>query len=116
MRDLVKFDLPGGGRLYAEMARDAVSGVDRTGEQDMGLGQGFRRIIEAGEVLADSLNDFAPAAAAMLDQLRKLSPHEITVEFGLSLSAEVGIVVASSKGIGHLQVRLHWDASDDAPK
>ena len=51
-----------------------------------------------------------PAAVAIVDRLRGLAdaPDEISVEFGVQLSAEVGAFVAKASGDANFRVYLHW--------
>jgi hypothetical protein len=46
--------------------------------------------------------------AAVLDRLKATSPDEVVVEFGLTLGAETGVVVAKGSSEVHFTVSLTW--------
>jgi hypothetical protein len=58
--------------------------------------------------LQRALEPVTEAARATLDQLRKASPDEIAVEFGVDLAAEAGAVITKSQAGCHLKVTLSW--------
>ena len=45
---------------------------------------------------------------AVLDRLVAMSPDEASVEFGLTLGAETGVVVAKGTSEMHFAVTLSW--------
>jgi hypothetical protein len=55
------------------------------------------------------LESVGPAAQSIFTKLRQARPHEITVEFGLTLSGEAGAVIAKTTSGCHLKVTLHWE-------
>jgi Trypsin-co-occurring domain 1 len=71
---------------------------------------------QLNESLDKALASARPAAEAVINTFRALSPDAITVEFGLRLDAEAGAVFAKA-GIGaHFTVTLNWDrASEQKP-
>lgn len=56
------------------------------------------------------------AARSTLAKLRQAHPHEITVEFGIKLTAEAGAVITKTAGECHLNVTLLWRQSDDTER
>lgn len=50
------------------------------------------------------------AAASALRHFKDIPqpPDEVTIEFGVELSAEVGAVIARTAATAHLQVTLAW--------
>ena len=67
-----------------------------------------RTIAKLDESLDSALASARPAAEAVLDTFRHLSPDGVTVEFGLRLDAEAGAVFAKA-GVGaHFTVTLDW--------
>lgn len=62
----------------------------------------------AGESLERSLGQLGPAIGAMARRVREMGPDEFTVEFGLTLGAECGIVVAKGSSEVNLNVTLSW--------
>ena len=51
-----------------------------------------------------------PAVQALVRRLRSLaeSPAEITIDFGIELSAEVGAFVAGASSTGNFSVSMTW--------
>ncbi|MFB9462388.1 CU044_2847 family protein [Streptomyces cinereospinus] len=50
-------------------------------------------------------------ARAVLDQLRQAGPDEVTVEFGVNLAAQAGVVIAKSEANCHLRVAMTWNGA-----
>lgn len=77
-----------------------------------GEGRATRRrgILQADRDLEDALDRVRPAAAALLGKLRGLaeSPDEVTIEFGVKLTAKAGAVLASAAIEGNYKVTLTW--------
>ena len=107
MSDFVRFALPNGGHLLVEMDGTAQPDTELP-ERDMGLFEGRSRVQEARQSLTESLQTFIPAADALLHQHRALQPDELTIEMGITLSAEFGIAITKAGCTGHLQVTLAW--------
>jgi hypothetical protein len=81
------------------------------------VSEGVVRASRPGEVVATAtesfqaaLARFRPMAGAVVKQFRELGegPEEISVEFGLKLTAEAGMVVAHTGGEANLKVSLRW--------
>jgi hypothetical protein len=110
MTRLVEFPLETGGSVIVE--------VDDRGIRDErvvrgGLGERGRPVeiaARAGETLEAAFGRIQPAAGAMVSRLRRLTdaPEEIEIEFGIQLSAELGVIVAHTAGEANFRVRLRW--------
>jgi Trypsin-co-occurring domain 1 len=81
------------------------------------VGDGVVRASRPGEVVATAtesfqaaLARFRPVAGAIVQQFRQLGerPEEISVEFGLKLTAQAGMVIAHSGGEANFKVSLLW--------
>ena len=68
----------------------------------------------AGQTFEAALERLKPTAGAIITTLRGLSspPDEITVEFGINLSAEAGVFVASAGTEAHFTVTLAWSREE----
>jgi hypothetical protein len=55
-----------------------------------------------------ALDQIKPAVRAVFDGLVAMSPDEMSVEFGLTLGAETGLVVAKGTSEMHFAVTLGW--------
>ncbi|MHB8629614.1 MAG: CU044_2847 family protein [Aggregatilineales bacterium] len=107
----VEFPLSGGGTVVVE-----VDEPGSRGSQEAGLRPG--EIAErAGQTFKQALDRIKPTADAILSRLHSLiqKPDEIEVEFGLKLSAEAGMVIASGAVEANYTVRLKWTPKE-APK
>lgn len=60
--------------------------------------------------LSDSLSKVREFASEVYSSVRSLPdlPDRVALEFGLTLTAKTGIVVAESAAAGHLAVTLEW--------
>ena len=98
----VKFDID----------EDEIEGV---GPENISRGDGAV-VAKLHESLDDALASARPAAEAVINAFRALSPDAVAVEFGLRLDAQAGAVFAKA-GIGaHFTVTLNWDrGSEQSP-
>ncbi len=82
-------------------------------ELDEGLarvGRGQRVAARAARSLDSMLDGVRPVAERFVAQFRSLPdpPSEITVEFGVSLSTEADVVIASAAAEANFSVTLTW--------
>lgn len=117
MTRLVEFPLESGGSVIVEVEDRAGP---RDGEVRRGLGSGDRPAeiaARASETLEAAFGRIQPAAGAMVTRLRGLAdaPEEIEVEFGIQLSAEVGVIVAHTAGEANFRVTLRWKRDGPRP-
>jgi Trypsin-co-occurring domain 1 len=107
--ELVQFDLPDGGVVFAEVAADEP-GIRRAGRTADGAW------VKATANLDVALDGVRSAANVALGKLRDLArePDEIELEFGVRLNASAGAVLARTDAEGHLQVRLAWKKAERA--
>jgi hypothetical protein len=99
MGELLRFEVGDGHVLVEERGGE---GLERVGLRD--------RIRPAGQSLASALAQIAPAAQAAFDAIGGLTgtPERMELELGITLTAEVGAVIARSTTEGHLIVRMAW--------
>lgn len=109
MPKIVEFEVSGGGVLKVQSAEREVGLVPATG---------LDKTIEKAKVTLDTaVGAVMLAFSAISGQLRTLAPDEVTVEFGLVLGAESGVVVAKGHGEVHFTVTLAWKGgSGSAPR
>jgi hypothetical protein len=79
---------------------------------------GFEPVAKGKTVIAEldtsietALASVRPAAQAVIDTFKALTPDEVSVEFGLRLDAEAGVVIARTGISAHFTVSLKWSAS-----
>lgn len=116
MSELIRFTLDNGGSVLVRQitvapSRD-VGGPIRTGRSSDRVGEQIR---EASQTLQTALTPVVSISQALSEQLRKVSPQSIEVEFGVELSAEAGALLAQVSGGCHLQVKLIW-SRDEGPE
>jgi hypothetical protein len=85
-------------------------------ELDDGLGRAGRpgRVVaRASRSLEDMLRGLRPVAESFVAQFREMTctPSEIGVEFGVKLSAEADVVIASTATEATFSVSLTWRTS-----
>ena len=101
---LIDYPLEDGGTIVVEVDEPELEGgvvpAARPGEI----------IAKASQTFEAAIDKIRPAADVMITKLRGLSdsPDEITVEFGLKLSATVGAVVAAAATEANYKVTLKW--------
>lgn len=75
---------------------------------------GHATVAKLDESLDAALASARPAAQAVVDTFREMTPDEVNVEFGLRLDAEAGAVFAKA-GVGaHFTVSLRWTPSPES--
>jgi hypothetical protein len=100
---VLEVPLDSGGTLLVEADRaELPEGLE------LATAQPGRMVIRAGESLERSLDRLQPAMAAVSERLRALGPDGFTVEFGLTMAAEAGLVVARGSSEVHFAVTLSW--------
>lgn len=89
-------------------------------------GDGLVQVARPGQVVAratrslgELLSGVRPVAENFVETFRGMAhgPDEISIEFGLSLSAAADVVISSTSAQANFAVRLTWDrrTSDDEP-
>lgn len=103
MKQLIEFPLEDGTSILVETEAAEGSGVVRAARSE-GVPEKARQTFEA------ALEKIRPAAGVIIQKLRTLhdAPDEITVEFGLKMSAEAGAIVAAGGVEANYTVTLKW--------
>ncbi len=109
MNELVRFGLDDGGSVIVEIA-----------SSDPGIARASRAsdaIRSAATSFESAMGGVRDAAFSTLRHFRDIPqpPDEVTIEFGVELSAEVGAVIAQTAATAHLQVTLAWRRSASQP-
>jgi hypothetical protein len=66
----------------------------------------------ATATLEQSLGRLEPVLRALADRLRQVAPQDFTVEFGVKLGGEAGIILAKGTSEVNFTVRLGWSRPD----
>lgn len=107
MADFVRYELADGSEVYFESVEGSMVAL-RGGTPD---------VVDAGR-LSDRLGHIAAAAEEVSKGLReRLAPHELALEFGITVSGEVNWwFFAKGRGEASIHVTLTWrnQAQDDS--
>ncbi|MFE6521841.1 CU044_2847 family protein [Streptomyces sp. NPDC057794] len=70
----------------------------------------------AADTLRSAVDRVRPAVSDIVDSLRSMPrrPDRITLEFGVKVTAEAGVVVARTAAEAHFTVGVEWDAASVA--
>lgn len=101
--------LSDGTAVRVEVDGQQDSGIDRVGR-----GSVSEAIRGSAHTLQEALAHIRPAVEAVADSVRDLAsrPDSVSVEFGIKLSAEAGVVVAKAASEANFAVRLEWNARE----
>jgi hypothetical protein len=108
-RRLVQYDLESGGSIlvWSDTDNAPLAGEPVT----RGLRDVEGQIVErAGRSFESALAQIEPAAETLIAQFRDLThaPDEIEIEFGVSLHAQAGAIIAETSGDANFKVSLTW--------
>lgn len=78
------------------------------------VGRGGRTVARAERTLGQMLDTVRPVAESFVGRFSGMAqaPDEITLEFGVSLSAEADVVIASTATAANFSVSLTWNRRD----
>ena len=65
----------------------------------------------ARTTLEDALTDLKPSLHKIVHVLRETSPDEMTVEFGLKMGGETGVIIAKGTAEVNFTVSMSWKSS-----
>ncbi len=104
MKRLVEFPSENGQVILVEVDDLGSSGPTRRGLSPSAMVERAQTSFET------ALGKVRPIGSTLIDKLQGMSepPDEVKVEFGLSLSAEVGAVLAAASTQAHYKVTLTW--------
>jgi hypothetical protein len=89
--------------ILVEVDDEAASGLVRSGRTG-------HAVLAATESFEAALDRFRPMAQALVSRFRDLAdlPDQITIEFGIKLSVDAGLVIAHTASEAHFKVILQW--------
>ncbi|MFG3257987.1 CU044_2847 family protein [Streptomyces sp. NPDC048172] len=108
---VVEIPLEGGDG--GDVVRVEIRDTGKGGPVPVGRG-GERVAARASRSLGAMLGTVAPVAQSFVERFRELPdpPDEMTVDFGVTLSAQADLVVANSAAEANFSVSLTWHRSD----
>jgi hypothetical protein len=108
---LVEFPMESGGTVLVQVEDGSAIGGHGGGEVTRGWGERDERVVlQAQQSFEQAVARVQPAVQELVRRLRSLAerPAEITVDFGIELSAEVGAFVAGASSTGNFTVSMTW--------
>jgi hypothetical protein len=103
MSFLVEVPVEGGGRLVVQAPE-----TDFPADLELAELRSGDVIAWVGPSLEEALRQIQPAVQAVRDGLALAGPDEATVQFGIVLGAQAGVVVAKGSSEVHFAVTLTW--------
>lgn len=96
-----------GGDVVRVQIREVDEGLVR-------VGRGDGAVTRAGRSLGRMLDTVRPVAESFVTRFKELenAPDEMVLEFGVSLSAEADVVIASTASEANFSVSLTWKRSE----
>jgi hypothetical protein len=108
-----------GGMVLMEVPLDGGVVVVEVDEVDVPADQLQLAAADTGSVvgrarraLESSLGDVVPAVRAVCEGLRAVAPDEFTVEFGLKVGGETGLIIAKGTAEVNFTVSMTWRGSE----
>jgi hypothetical protein len=107
---VVEMPVAGGGVLRVQSTEDEMplGLVPAANPLDPGT-----LVAKTDETVQAALDGLTPAITATTNRLRRLAADEVTVEFGLVLGVEGGVIVAKGSAEVHFTVTLTWKHADE---
>lgn len=109
MEYIVEMPVEGGGMLRLQGPEDSIPSGLVPAANPLGT---ETLIAKTDETVQAALDDLAPAINATTERMRKFAADEVTVEFGLLLGVEGGVVIAKGSAEVHFTVTLSWKRQD----
>ncbi|MFE1322936.1 CU044_2847 family protein [Kitasatospora phosalacinea] len=109
MPELFTIPLDDGGHLTVEVAEEA-GGIQR-------VGRGPDAVRHGAETFQEAVGRIRPALASVVGQIRSLAdaPERVTVEFGIKLTAEAGVVIARTATEANFTITAEWQRASPTP-
>ncbi|GAA3235538.1 CU044_2847 family protein [Actinocorallia longicatena] len=98
----------------SDVARYTVDGVEVAFEFDPP--PGFRPAAARGIAISrvqEAVQPAVSAAMTVLEQVRKASPDEVEVKFGVKVSGDADWLVAKAATEANFEIKLVWRSADD---
>lgn len=103
---LIEYKLDDGQTILVEVVEPTPGGLAP-------VGRTADTIVRAQKTLSEALDNVRPVAEAIIGKLSNLStrPDEVSVEFGVKLSANAGAILAAAGAECNYVVKLTWKHS-----
>ncbi|WP_055569360.1 CU044_2847 family protein [Streptomyces atriruber] len=105
MSELVRIPLEDGEFLVAEMDRSDIPGESVV----LASPEPGRAVAQATRTLESAVLSLRPALTALTETVKSLAPDAVTVEFGVKLGGETGVILAKGSAEVHFTVTVQWN-------
>ncbi len=102
---LLRVPLENGGSVLVEADRTDVGEALTLATPIAG-----RAAAEATYTLASSLDELKPLLSTIKEKLAAIGPNDFTVEFGVKMGGETGIILAKGTAEVNLKITMCWTA------
>jgi hypothetical protein len=108
MKRFVEFKMEDSSTIIFEVDEPETRGTTRASRRPGEIAE------EAKDTFEHALSKIRPATEKVITTLRGLvqKPDEIEMEFGFSMSAEAGVVIASASTEANYKVTLRWKGEE----
>ena len=108
MKHFVEFKMEDGNTIIVDLDDPETGGTTRAARRPGEIAE------EAKGTFEQALSKIRPATEKVITTLRGLAhkPDEIEMEFGFSLNAAAGVVIASASTGANYKVTLRWKSED----
>ena len=89
------------GTILVELS--PIEGLEDVSVEDMVL-----RVNDAFEKAANTISTCAKGIVSRFEKLDEFRPHEVEIEFGINMRAEMGAVIAKLTSEASYKVKLVW--------
>lgn len=69
--------------------------------------------VKVKKTFEEAVAGIRPIATALFSAVHGLAPEEVEIEFGIKVSVEAGVVLASAASEAHCVVKLKWKRPDE---
>jgi hypothetical protein len=107
MSSLIEFPVAGGGTILVATARQTRA------SDTVFRGGGSRDVVtRSADTIQAAVSRLRPAAQSVIESFTTLPrrPDEISVTFGVELTAEAGAIIASTAATANFSVTISWNA------
>ncbi len=108
--ELAEFRLADGSVVLVQVDGPETDDVAVRGWRDKAADAGERLTVTANRTLDGAIDAVVPAAETLVRRLRETAggPDELTVEFGLQMSAQAGAYIAQATSTANFRVSMTW--------
>jgi hypothetical protein len=72
-------------------------------------------VAEANKTLESALDEIVKGAKVVFNKLYEIRPSELTIEFGIKVTAEAGAIFSKVGGEANFDIKATWKKEDHVP-